>query len=156
MRWARAVLAGLLLCGGCAGRGVKPAAQGQVEVEQLEVRFESDIQASLQLTLNVLNPTQQSAALRRVDWELWFSDRQFAAGTQQLQVTLEPAGRQSVVLEVPVAFRRRTLVSEPRPIDVGVRGEVQLEVDDSSVPLKFEWQERRVLTRSLATDVDED
>jgi hypothetical protein len=156
MKAARGLFAGLLLCAACAGRGVRPAAPGQVTVDQLEVTFESDSQARLELTLTVFNPMRQAAALRRMDWELWFFDRQFAAGTQRLEVALDPGGGRTFVVEVPVAFRRRTLVSEPRPVEIGVRGEVALEVDDSSVPLKFERRERRVLPNSLATDVDED
>ncbi len=146
-------LVALVLCAACATlRPPPPPPPLPVEVEELELRFEGDNAGLLELSLSVLNPSTQAATASEVDWELWVEGRRFATGMQSVAVPVPPGERARVQLQIPLAFRRRTLVTELRPVELGVRGEVAV----GERPLKFERLEHRVLPKTLATDVDED
>ncbi len=141
---------------GCA-RGVRPAEEPPLAVvDRVEVAFDSDTEGRFGLTLSVVNPTEAAGTLTRVDWELWLSGRQFAAGTRRVEVALVAGARMPVSFEVPIVFRRRTLVEQAVSVEVGVRGRVELMAAEEVRELPFALQERQVLSRSPARDVVED
>jgi hypothetical protein len=145
----------LLWTAGCH-RHLKAQAEPAVRVEGVDLSFEDDGQATMQLSLSVLNPDARGGKLARLEWELWLAGRLFAEGAQSVDVEVPAQQRRALDLQLPLLFRRRTLVDEPRRTAVGVRGRIEQVAGGDRTWQRFDWSAPLTLPRSPATDVDED
>jgi hypothetical protein len=85
----------------------------------------------------VSNDERGSGQVQRLDWELWLQGRWFAAGTRAMNEAL-PHGRDALSVELPVVFRRMVVQQGAVPLEVGVRGALEVELAGSDVRLPFQ------------------
>lgn len=118
-----AVLLVPLVLAGC-GHVRAQSALLRATVERVELSFASESEGELAVTLQV-DPLRRSAGtFERVEWELWLDGRWFAAGTQALEVRIAERAPTEVRFTAPLHFRPTPLSTEPKRMDVGVRGVV--------------------------------
>jgi hypothetical protein len=133
-----AVLGTWLLTAACAAPLLRQAsAQEPVTVQDVQVSFVSENRAQFRLALDVSNDERGAGQVRQLDWELWLQGRWFAAGTRTMSDAL-PHGRDAISVELPVVFRRMPLQQGAVPLEVGVRGALEVELGGSDVRLPFQ------------------
>ena len=124
--------------GGCAGFTLRPSALDEaVGVRELSLAFAPDGTGSLQLALDVDNPTVWDAVATGVDFSLALRGRRYAVGTRGVRLELGAHSRHDLRVSFPLRCEPTGSSTPARTWWVRVEGSVALAFGETVRRLPF-------------------